>query len=363
MPPSFDSLLGNPAAMAGLALLMQPTRSRTPLNPGQSVMSGLMGAAQYRQQQAITAGQQQELEMRRQALQFEAEQARAQAARQAEADALRAQQRQQVEAAIAALPPEQQPFARANPEAFFKQWSEAQFAQPKAPTSLLEFQAAQSDPAYAAYLESQKPKQASEPLVQVMGPNGPVWVPRSQAAGMPAAGGEGSVPKLSDYASLRKEYQTTSAQWTTRKAAYESIQAARPTAAGDISLVFSYMRMLDPGSVVREGEFATAQNAAGVPTQIRNAYNRALSGERLAPAQRDDFKAQARALLDSELSGQLQRESEYRSIAERAGMRPEDIVRDLIGPYRTKAPKSVTEPLSREEQAELDALRAEQGAR
>jgi len=39
--------------------------------------------------------------------------------------------------------------------------------------------------------------------------------------------------------------------------------------------------MLDPGSVVRESEFATAQNAAGVPDQVRNMYNKVLSGTRL----------------------------------------------------------------------------------
>jgi len=34
------------------------------------------------------------------------------------------------------------------------------------------------------------------------------------------------------------------------------------------------MKILDPGSVVREGEFATAQNSAGIPERIRAKYNR-----------------------------------------------------------------------------------------
>jgi len=54
------------------------------------------------------------------------------------------------------------------------------------------------------------------------------------------------------------------------------------TAMGDIGLIFSYMKALDPGSVVREGEQASAQNAAGVPEQIRNAYNRLASVLRFA---------------------------------------------------------------------------------
>jgi hypothetical protein len=70
--------------------------------------------------------------------------------------------------------------------------------------------------------------------------------------------------------------------------------AARPDAAGDLALIFGYMKILDPGSVVREGEFANAQNAAGVPDRIRNAYNKSLRGERLNESQRNQFLGQAR---------------------------------------------------------------------
>lgn len=65
------------------------------------------------------------------------------------------------------------------------------------------------------------------------------------------------------------------------------------TPAGDLALIFNYMKLLDPGSVVREGEFATAQNATGVPMRVINLYNQLLSGERLNPAQRQNFTDQA----------------------------------------------------------------------
>jgi hypothetical protein len=63
-----------------------------------------------------------------------------------------------------------------------------------------------------------------------------------------------------------------------------------------MSRIFNYMKMLDPGSVVREGEFANAQNAAGVPDRVLNAYNNVLSGERLNPEQRKQFESQAKKL-------------------------------------------------------------------
>lgn len=92
--------------------------------------------------------------------------------------------------------------------------------------------------------------------------------------------------------------------------------------ASDISLVFGYMKMLDPGSVVREGEYATAKNAAGIPERVVNAYNKALSGEFLSDTQRKDFLGQA-----SELYGTARKTAEgvaerYRNLANSYGADP-----------------------------------------
>jgi hypothetical protein len=75
------------------------------------------------------------------------------------------------------------------------------------------------------------------------------------------------------------------------------IETASPTAAGDISLVFAFMKMIDPTSTVREGEQATARNAAGLPEVIRATWNGLLAGESLGPSQRAGFKAEAKRLL------------------------------------------------------------------
>lgn len=61
------------------------------------------------------------------------------------------------------------------------------------------------------------------------------------------------------------------------------------TAAADIGMIFMFMKALDPTSVVREGEQATAQNATGVPDRVRNVYNNILSGNRLNATQRAEF--------------------------------------------------------------------------
>lgn len=92
---------------------------------------------------------------------------------------------------------------------------------------------------------------------------------------------------------LRKEYADQTKPFVEVKEAYRRVQASDNTGPGDIALIYGYMKMLDPGSVVREGEFATASNSSGVPVAIQNLYNKAISGERLTEGQRKTFKSQA----------------------------------------------------------------------
>ena len=104
---------------------------------------------------------------------------------------------------------------------------------------------------------------------------------------------------------LRKEFETKPEvkDFKAIDAAFrqiKSIAEQKPTAQNDMSLVFSFMKMLDPGSVVREGEFASAQNSAGVPDQVRNAYNKAMSGQILNPKQRAEFTNTARTIYGSQ---------------------------------------------------------------
>jgi hypothetical protein len=84
--------------------------------------------------------------------------------------------------------------------------------------------------------------------------------------------------------------------------------ATEGTATGDMGMVFGIMKLYDPNSTVREGEYATAKNAAGVPDRILNFYNNAKDGRLLSPEQRKKFLATAENLYEA------QRESTDRSI-------------------------------------------------
>ncbi len=142
---------------------------------------------------------------------------------------------------------------------------------------------------------------------------------------------DGTKKRIDSEASLRKEFSSTAKTYIDVRDAYTRVKgvgAQAPSAAGDMSLIFAFMKMLDPGSVVREGEFATAQNAAGVPARIQNLWNRLLSGERLSPDQRLDFIKQADTIYKRQLGSYARLAKQYREIAKRYKLDPRNIIPD-----------------------------------
>lgn len=65
--------------------------------------------------------------------------------------------------------------------------------------------------------------------------------------------------------------------------------AKNPSAFGDIGTIFNYMKALDPGSVVRESEYATAAGAGDLHTRWQNLVSSAKDGTILQPKQRAEL--------------------------------------------------------------------------
>jgi hypothetical protein len=130
---------------------------------------------------------------------------------------------------------------------------------------------------------------------------------------------------------LRGEFTKASDQFADTAQSFKRVvdSAKNPSPAGDIALIFNYMKMLDPNSTVREGEFATAQQAGSIPSQIISAYNRAVSGERLADGMRQDFVQRASQLYMGQETQQDQREDEYRRLAQIYKANPEAVIVNL----------------------------------
>lgn len=131
--------------------------------------------------------------------------------------------------------------------------------------------------------------------------------------------------------SMRKEVTQQLKEFNTVKRAFGKLEAASKadTPAGDMSLVFAFMKMLDPNSTVREGEYATAENARGVDSAVASLYNRVLDGTRLTPAQRLDFVARAQEALAVEEQNAQDIVNRYRTIAQNYGYDPTNVIPDF----------------------------------
>jgi hypothetical protein len=68
----------------------------------------------------------------------------------------------------------------------------------------------------------------------------------------------------------------------------DSLKAESP--AGDLAAATKFMKLLDPGSVVRESELGMAMAASGALDRARNYAELRISGKKLTPDQRKDFQ-------------------------------------------------------------------------
>ena len=130
--------------------------------------------------------------------------------------------------------------------------------------------------------------------------------------------------------------------------AYRKIESAPDSAAGDMSKIFGFMKILDPSSTVREGEYASAENARGVPDTVKAQYNKVISGQRLSPAQRTQFNQAAGDIVKSQQEQFEGQKKYYQDISKNYKIDPANIIYD---PYagmniQTTPPKMPKQPVN-----------------
>lgn len=121
------------------------------------------------------------------------------------------------------------------------------------------------------------------------------------------------------------------------------------TPAGDLAGATKIMKLLDPGSVVRESELGMAMAASGLMDRVTNYGNMVLSGQKLTPQQRKDFRQLADALYSESVNQYNAKRGEYKGIVDRNQLNEADVlgpetrmptaplnVDDLVNKYRSK---------------------------
>ena len=129
---------------------------------------------------------------------------------------------------------------------------------------------------------------------------------------------------------LRGDYLKLTADFKTIGESFQTIMAGAedPTAASDLSLIFNFMKMLDPESVVRESEFNTAKGIGSASEAIQNKIFSLWDGEQLKIT-RPDFLQQAMEIYNARIPGYESIGRQYREIAGRQNVDPLNIVLDF----------------------------------
>jgi len=154
---------------------------------------------------------------------------------------------------------------------------------------------------------------------------------KAKVAAASVAGSAGLTTTQANLATkLSDDYEQRSKDFYTIRDAYNKIVSAakNPSAAGDMALLFGYMKLLDPNSVVRETEYATAQNAGSIPETIRARYNAAVNGKKLDEAQRKDFVDRSKKVFETSKQQQDVLKKDFESRAVKYGVPTDLVVRE-----------------------------------
>jgi hypothetical protein len=157
---------------------------------------------------------------------------------------------------------------------------------------------------------------------------------------------------------LSKDFVSQSSDFKKQVDAYNRIvsSAEDPSAAGDVAVVFNYMKMLDPGSVVRESEFALAASTGGLDEAIKNKFGKVATGEILGFT-RDDFVDRAGKIYSGSLEQQIDLEETMREQAIKLYGMPENAADLIISDVRaTGAVSEVVFGLTMDEMSDEQLL-------
>lgn len=137
---------------------------------------------------------------------------------------------------------------------------------------------------------------------------------------------------------IRKDYISTPEvkAFNEMKTSFGQINAGlnAKSAAGDLTAATKFMKLLDPGSVVRESELYLAMNATGLIDRIANYKSRLENGEVLNPKQREDFRNVANQLFKAAENTKLNYDKQYEDIARSNNLDPAKIIVN----YKTSKP-------------------------
>ena len=182
----------------------------------------------------------------------------------------------------------------------------------------------------------------------------PVMVGGNEFGGGKPLGADPSKAR-EDLDSLRKEFATLPEVKNYKDVVpiINAAKAAPNTPAGDFALIYGVGKILDPGSVVREGEMSLVIKS-GSPAERVNGYLQYLQGNgRLTPALRQQLNAMLDTRVSEMASSYNAAKGTYEGIAKNRGYNTDEIFSGIpaLAQGSPAAPAATQKPT----QAEIDA--------
>lgn len=153
-----------------------------------------------------------------------------------------------------------------------------------------------------------------------------------------ASGGLDPAKTFEQEEKLRKEFQGRTKVYGELGTTYSNMKSSADakTGPGDIALITGFMKMLDPGSVVRETEFATARDTAGLYERLQNQAQKLQSGQlfTLDSKQRKEYTDLAKQYLDSAQKKAVDDKKALSVVVKNYRLNPDNV----FGPETAEAP-------------------------
>ncbi len=130
---------------------------------------------------------------------------------------------------------------------------------------------------------------------------------------------------------LRADYLKEAGSFIKIRDQFDRVQLASqdPTGASDLSMIFAFMKMLDPTSVVRESEFRAAASIGSIPQRLEGFRKKIITGEFLSDGQRANFLAEAVKLFNRSKSRKEAIDNRFRKISIEQGIDPENVIQSF----------------------------------
>src|SRR3990167_233570 len=129
-------------------------------------------------------------------------------------------------------------------------------------------------------------------------------------------------------ATLRKEFNSEAKNLGFKEvqSSWQKVSNANKTGAGDLSIVYSFIKALDPTTAVREGEIDLTKAAESIPNRFIKAYQRAKEGKVISNELRNEMINEVGSIYNEKAKQQQQLNAFYTGLATDMGVSPKDVI-------------------------------------